>query len=202
MKNVKILRNVLCVAFLAGCSATWATEYDAPIEASVSRDWNVRSVSVIVPEALSVSEKNGYSPEADIVWRGDPTGDRKLQVAAVVEEGITRGSSSLNGRTPVNLQVVLNEFHALSQRARQSAPSAVHNISYTIQVLDARTGQPLTEPVLFRADLEALTGPEAWEAIEQGETQKVRITRHLQNVTAGWLGTGPDVRQQFSSLGR
>ncbi len=189
-------------ALLAGCAAGWETTYEAPIEASVSQNWNVRAVTVSVPENLTVSEANTFTPDADIVWHGDPLGDRKAQVAAILEEGISEGARGLRGHQSVQLNVTLVEFHAVTPRARAEAPSAVHNISYAVQVVNAHTGAALTEPQLIRADLEALTGRAASEAEARGATQKQRITEHLKNVTAGWLGIGPDPRRAFSSVGR
>jgi hypothetical protein len=192
----------MCLVIVAGCSGSWQTTYDDPIETSASKAWRVRDVAVTLPDDLTTTEDNSYAPNADIVWHGDPDGDRKEQVTAIMETGIANGAKTLRGNTPVVLAVTLQEFHALTPLARARAPSAVHNITYTIQVIDARTGEPLTEPDLIRADLEAHVGFEAFEAFQQGETQKVRITRHLAEVTAGWLGAGPDVRRSFSSAGR
>ena len=47
-------------------------------------DFSVVDVRVIVPETLKVSEANTYKPRADIVWRGDPYGNRYEQVAAIM----------------------------------------------------------------------------------------------------------------------
>jgi len=187
---------------LAGCSGSWQTDYETGIEASVSQGWNVTEVAVWVPSELTTTEDNSYAPNADIVWHGDPFGDRKQQVAAIVQNGIALGARSLRGSRPVKLDVTLQEFHAVTPVTRARAPSAVHNISYAIQVIDVRTGEPLTETQIIRADLEALVGDQAFEAIAVGETQKVRITRHLEAVTQGWLGIGQDMRRRFSSVGR
>ena len=199
---MKSVLKIMSFALLAACSAGWETTYDAPIEASMSQKWNVRAVTVGVPEGLTTTEDNTFTPDADVVWHGEEFGDRKAQAAAILQTGIKQGARGLRGHQPVNLNVVLQEFHAVTPKARAEAPSAVHNISYTIQVMDARTGEPLTDPQLIRADLEAFTGQAAYEAFTRGETQKVRITRHLKDVTAGWLGIGPDPRRGFSSVGR
>lgn len=199
------MRNILKVAgflVLAACSGSWETSYDAPLDTGVTQSWTVRDVIVQIPESLTTTEENSYAPDADIVWHGEPFGDRRAQVAAIVDDGISQGAKPLRGNRPVNLVVTLRQFHALTPKARSLAPSAVHNISYTMQVVDARTGESITEPELILADLMAFTGSAAVEAVLQGETQKVRITRHLKNVTAGWLGIGPDPRQSFSSAGR
>ena len=199
------MQNFLKIAgilLLAGCSGAWETSYKEPLDPAVTRNWTVRDVTVQLPADLTTTEENSYAPDADVVWHGEPFGDRKAQAAAIVDEGITQGARGLRGRQPVRLLVTLMEFHALSPKARAQAPSAVHNISYMIEVLDARTGETIAEPELIRADLLAFTGAAAIDAVVQGETQKVRITRHLRDVTAGWLGIGPDPRQTFSSAGR
>ncbi len=199
MKNTIL---TMCLVILAGCSGSWVTDYGTGIEASVSQGWNVTEVTVAVPSNLTTTEANSYAPNADIVWHEDPAGDRRQQVAAILQNGIATGAKTLRGNRRVQLNVTLEEFHAVTPVTRARAPSAVHNISYVIQVVDARSGEPLTEPQLIRADLEAYVGGEAFEAVARGETQKVRITRHLAAVTAGWLGIGPDPSRKFSSVGR
>ncbi len=196
------LLKIVGFVLLAACSGSWETNYEDPLDPGVTRGWNVRDVTVQLPDTLTTTEENSYAPNADIVWHGEPFGDRKAQAARIVRDGISQGASSLRRGQPVKLIVTLLEFHALTPKARAQAPSAVHNISYNIQVVDARTGEPLTEPELIRADLVAFTGAAAVDAVVQGETQVVRITRHLRDVTAGWLGIGPDPRQAFSSAGR
>lgn len=202
MGLVKSMVVVASLALLSACGGTWQTNYDNPVDASVSQNWNVRHVTVHVPDELTTSEENIYAPDADIVWHGENFGDRKAQVAAIVKSGISAGASGLRGNMPVAINVTLEEFHALTPIARNNAPSAVHNITYVIQVVDIRSGVALTEPERIRADFPALTGATAIEAVIRGDTQKVRITRHLRNVTSGWLGIGPDARQEFSGLGR
>lgn len=197
-KCAMVLTSLLA---LAGCSGSFETSY-SPVSASVSRGWTVQDVRVTVPPNLTTTENNSYAPSADIVWHGDPLGNRRVQVARIVDDGITRGASALSGSRPVTLSVTLQEFHAVTPRAVARAPAAVHNIRYAIQVLDARTGAPITQPEMIDADLQAFVGQEAVTAAQSGQTQKVRITAHIANVTRGWLGIGPDVRTNFRSLGR
>lgn len=198
----KSLLTMLALVALAACSGSWETDYAAPQDAEVTRGWHINTINVVVPDELTVSEANTFAPDADIVWHGDPFGNRQDQVAAVVETGIRRGARQLRGPRGVDLVVTLQEFHAVTPKAQAEAPSAVHNITYVIQVLDERTGEALTEPDVIRADLPAFTGAQAIQAITEGQSQKVRITNHLERVTLGWLGLGPDPRQAFGSVGR
>lgn len=197
-------RNFILAAplALAGCSGRWTTDYAQGITADVSRNWRVRDVIVKVPETLTVSEQNRLAPNADIVWHGDVEGDRRAQVAAIVKEGVERATSELSGRQLVSVSVTVQEFHAVTPAAIARAPSAVHNITYVIQVFDAQTIQPVTQPELITADLPAFTQAAAIVAAQEGRTQKARITSHIDRVTRGWLGIGEDPRGSFSSLGR
>ncbi|MEM1066933.1 MAG: DUF6778 family protein [Pseudomonadota bacterium] len=191
------------VAVLAGCAGNWEVAYDAPINPAVSRGWVVQDVQVSVPNTLSVSTNpNVLAPADDIVWYGDPDGDRRTQVAAIMDDGITRGTAGLTGGTPVVIGVTLERFHAVTPSATSIAPSAVHQISYTTQVFNADTLTPITPPQQIVADLDAYVGAAAVVNAVEGNTEKVRITQHLEQVTRGWLGVGPDPRREFGGLGR
>lgn len=187
---------------LAGCASDWTTDYEATVGADVSRDWRVTDVQVQVPDSLTVSNANSFAPSADIVWHGDPPGDRRAQVAEILKAGIEGGSANLNGSRPVTIVAALQNFHGVTPISVSQAPAAVHNIAYQVQVFDSTTGNAITESTYIQADLEAFTGAAAVVATQQGQTQKVRVTNHLSDVTRGWLGTGPDVRRTFGSFGR
>ena len=191
--------------FLSACGAgtQWATDYAEVINPAVSRGWRVVAVDVVVPETLTVSERNLYAPNADIVWREDPFGNRYDQVDAIITNAAKRGAAGLRGPRPVKLQITVQQFHALSEKARALLQkSGVHNIIFTAQVVDAKTGAPLSPVDQIKADLVAYTGDQAAAAERQGQTQKIRITNHVANVIAGWLGHGKDVRGTFKRNGR
>ena len=191
---------------LASCGQTWKTDYQDVIDPAVSRGWRVTQVNVTVPRTLTVSEQNSYVPQADIVWREQllgPTDNRYDQVDAIMTEAIRRGSSGLRGSRPVHFNAEVTQFHALTNRTRTRLQnSGVHNITFKAQIVDARTGEPLSPVDHIFAELIGLTGDEARAAVAQGQTQQVRITNHVAAVVAGWLGTGPDVRRTFSRSGR
>ncbi len=201
-----LLLGASAAAALSGCeiSGDWRTDYRDLISPDVSRRWHVSKVDVIVPRTLTVSEANTFAPDADIVWRGDPMGDRYKQVDAIITRAAWRGVRKLHGPKPVILRIWMKQFHALTERTRYNLENAgVHNITFIAQVFDARTGKPLTEPDLIRADLIAYTGTAAIAAEARGETQKKRITDHVAKVIAGWMGAGPDdVRGSFTRTGR
>ncbi len=190
---------------LAGCIGvrTFETSYDAPVSAAVSKGWRVVDVSVSVPETLTVSEEYTYEPDADIVWREDPIGDRYQQVATIMKTAIARGASGLKGPRPVRLTVTMSRFHALTFEAESLniAGVGVHNINFTISVVDARSGAVLAGPTEIDAAMPALTGAEMIKARVRGESQKSQISAHVAATIAGWLGIGPDQRDSFVRSG-
>lgn len=188
-------------ALLASCGR-WEVDYEAGLDPAVTRTWKLRSVNVIVPADLTVSNDNTLAPNADIVWHGEPFGDRRAQVQKIMQEALERGAGGLPGSRSVTLVSRIRHFHAVTPAAVSRSPGAVHNISYRVQMFDARTAEPLTEPTNIQADLEAFVGQAAVVAELQGQSQRVRIVDHVARVTAGWLGIGFDQRRVFESVGR
>ena len=79
--------------------------------AAVPSGYTVTDVQVIVPDYLVVSEADVYLPQADIVWREDPLGDRRAQVKAIMENALRRGTAPLNGSQQVIMAARVNMFH-------------------------------------------------------------------------------------------
>lgn len=204
MRKILLLGAVVGTV-LTGCThfgGTWRTNYSDVVDPAVARTWRVVDVDVRVPETLTVSEANTYAPVADIVWRGEPRGNRYEQVDRIITEAATAGVQDLRGSRPVRLVIVMSTFHALTERARYGLEhSGVHNIRFAAQIFDARTGAPLTPSDAIDADLIGYSGDDAIEAEARGETQRVRIVQHVTETIAGWVGTGPDVRGTFSRGG-
>ena len=188
---------------MAGCAThTWETTYDQVNKAEAAT-WRVASVEVKAPETLTTSEENSYTPNYDVVWHGEPYGDRRAQAAAIIKEGIERGASSaLTGREKVRIVATITQFHAITPKVRGMDGVGVHNIQYTIQVFDAKTGAALTEPQNIKAEFPAMVGDEGDAAEAKGLTQRVQIVNRIAAVTQNWLGKGPDPRTHYSRMGR
>ena len=186
MKTPTYALALLLSTLIAACGSTSnistrsAPAAVAPVEAR-QIPLTVSRIEVEVPRSLSVSEANSYYPIADIVWRGDPIGDRHAQVADILETGFTAGTAPLAGTIPVILQVQAVRFHSISEKARYSV-GGVHNIIFDLTVLRAEDGLPLAPTRRVEANLPALGGTAAIEADRRGETQKVRIQGFLQQV--------------------
>ncbi|MHA6323461.1 DUF6778 family protein [Roseivivax sp. CAU 1753] len=133
---------------------------------------------VSVPDSLKVSEVNGYIPRGDIVWRGDPRGDRYAQVKAIFEASLMESAADLTEGVPVNVKVVVRRFHALTEKARYTT-GGIHNIVFDVAIYHSVTGELLRPIKTVKADLKAYGGSSAIAADARGETQKVRITEHL-----------------------
>ena len=181
---------------------TFRTFYEHPVSSEVSGDWRLAGVKVTVPRTLSVSEERSIAPNADIVWREDKPGDRYAQVEGLVRNAAQLGAKGLKGSRPVRVEILVSNFHALTFEAEAlRADVGVHNVDFTIRVVDARTGEILAGPDAIEAAMPAMTGGRMIEARVHGETQRSQITAHLRKVIAGWLGTGPDVRGSFTRVG-
>jgi hypothetical protein len=186
---------------LAACGTTEFRTYYEPVS-QAARGWRVADVQVTVPASLSVSEAATFAPEADIVWREDPPGDRRAQVDAIMTDAVRRGAAGLRGGTPVRLLIEVQRFHALTFEAERGLNnSGVHNIDFLATIVDARSGAVIYGPAQIEAATPAFAGAEAIIRRGNGETQKSVISRHIAATIAGWLGAGPDNRREFSRRG-
>lgn len=186
---------------LSGCGGRFASDYASDIPPDVSRDWRVTEVRAVTYDSRTVSNDNILVPMADIVWHGEPDGDRRAQVAAIIAEAARTAAAPLGGSTPVELHIAVDRFHGVTPLAVNLAPAAVHDIVFRIGVVDSRTRDVLVPPERITAPLPALTQHHAIRAQLEGETERQRIVDHVAGVTAGWLGAGPDMRASFVSLG-
>ncbi len=141
----------------------------------------ISSIIVRVPRSLKVSEANRYLPGGDIVWREDPIGDRHAQVQKIFEDSFQRTAQVLDGPVPVQIDVQVRRFHALTEKARYTV-GGVHAITFDLAIKNPETGELLVPIRTVRADLDAFGGQQALAAEARGLTQKVRITGHLSEV--------------------
>ncbi len=193
----------LTATLLAACvgGGTFKTDY-TPVPAALAKSWRLAEVRVSVPQTLKVSEAKTLLPNADIVWREDPLGDRHAQVGKIMQNAVLRGAQGLRGSRPVIIQITVTRFHALTYEAELSNSDwGVHNVDFIAQVVDARTGEVLLPATKIRAETPAWSGEKMKAARRKGITQKSMITNHVAATVAGWLGLGPDNRGEFSRQG-
>lgn len=140
--------------------------------------YTVREVRVNVPRDLQVSEANSYYPMADIVWRGDPVGDRYAQLTAIFEAAGQRATASMAGPREAIVSIKLVRFHGVTERTRYTV-GGVHNMVFDLTVLDAATGAVIDGPRRIEADARAAGGQAAIAEEQAGRTQKVVVTEKL-----------------------
>jgi hypothetical protein len=187
MRNLirPLLAAILLVSLTACGTVPTATRSAMPddtmLGVALPPDVRIESYTVNVPRSLKVNDRNLYYPRGDIVWRGEPRGDRYAQVQAMFEAGLRSAAPRVDGLRPVRLDVQVTRFHSLSEKARYTV-GGVHDIDFRYRLVDLDTGLPLGPSKLVNADLNGLGGQAALEAEGRGETQKARIIAHLSRV--------------------
>lgn len=189
MKMLKIVTVMVLGLGVAGCASVDTVTRNAPIETpslnarsiAVARDYAVEEVTFTASSKLRVSESNSYYPNADVVWRGDPIGNRVEQVAAMFRAAADRNIPELNGNVPVVVDFELVRFHGVTERTRFSV-GGVYNIEFMMSVRNAFTGDVIEAPRRIEADLSAPGGIAALMLEQKGQTEKVRVTDFLTQV--------------------
>ena len=179
-----LLATILLVSLTACASVPTATRSAMPddvLPGYGAPNVRIDSFTVSVPQSLKANERNLYYPVGDIVWRGEPRGDRHAQVKAIFEAGLRRAAPMIEGARPVRIDVQVLRFHSLLEKARYTV-GGVHDIDFRYRLVDVATGQQIGPTKDVGADLDALGGQAAMAAEGRGETQKLRIIAHLSRV--------------------
>ena len=191
MKHVRMVALICMGVAVSGCATVDTASRNAPFEApsasAVVPSMKVASYQVRVPKSLKVSEANTYYPMGDIVWRGEPMGDRRAQVQKIIEDSLVRGAKGTNGQMPVLVDIEVTKFHALTEKARYTVGGR-HEIEFTMNFLNPETRLPVAPQRKINATFKAFGGARAIHAEQNGLTQKVRITNHLAGVFQKELG--------------
>ncbi len=194
MKMMKVITLAAMALGVAGCASVDTVTRNAPIEVpalgaqtiAIARDYVVEDVTFTASNELRVSEGNSYYPNADVVWRGDPVGNRIDQIAAIFETATKRNDTKLDGNIPVIVDYELVRFHGVTERTRFSV-GGVYNIEFMLSVRNALTGEIIEAPRRIEADLSAPGGIAALMLEQRGQTEKVRVTDFLTQVFADEL---------------
>lgn len=152
-----------------------------PAAVYLMAQYDVEAIRVTVPRTLKVSEANTFKPRADIVWRGEPRGDRHLQVARIFEEAMATGTAAMQKGRKVDIEVQVTRFHALTEKTRYTI-GGVHEMRFLLTVRDVVTGAVLDGPREVVADVKASGGAAAIAEDEAGRTQRVVTIERLAQV--------------------
>lgn len=189
MKMLKIISAIALGLTVAGCASVDTVSRNMLIETPslsaenrvIARSYAVQDVTFSAASDIRVSESNSYYPNADVVWRGDPIGDRVAQIGAIFTTATERNKPVMNGEVPVIVDYQLVRFHGVTERTRFSV-GGVYNIEFMMSVRNAVTGALIEEPHFVEADLSAPGGIAALMLEQQGQTEKVRVTDFLTQV--------------------
>ena len=160
---------------------TLATQSDA-VQAKGPKvmvsQYKASAVNVTVPESLRVSEANMFYPIADIVWRGEPVGNRYLQVKSIFEEAAAKATARMVEGPEVVVRLEVQRFHSVTEKTRYTV-GGVHDMKYNMTVVDAASGAILDGPRMVVADVKAAGGARAVAEEQAGRTQRVVIVERL-----------------------
>lgn len=179
---------------LSACVAPRVSQTDFTQGVGQSADqvaaWSLGDVQVEVSNKLTVTQSPStrYPPTTELVWYGDPPGDRKAQVIDLMADAVRAGAAdALVGVQPVTIALNITEFHAMTPRARATELQlGVHEIMFDISVID-NSGAVIASETGIRADLQAFSGATALQAEQLGQGQKIRIQSRVAQVIRAWL---------------
>lgn len=158
--------------------ATQGGKVDVDLPKVMVAQYTVSAVNVSVPADLRVSEANMFYPIADIVWRGEPLGNRHNQVKSIFEEAAAKATAPMTQGPAVVVDLQVHRFHSVTEKTRFTV-GGVHDMKYTISLRDAATGQLIAEPWTVRADVKAAGGSQAVAEEMAGRTMRVVIVERL-----------------------
>ncbi|MGA0539150.1 DUF6778 family protein [Neotabrizicola sp. VNH66] len=148
---------------------------------TVTMPLEVRAVTVTVPRDLRVSEAEVFYPIADIVWRGEPRGDRYAQIQAIYDEAATAAVAPLKSGIPVVAEIEVTRFHCVTDKTRYTF-GGVHSLHFLLTIRHAETGEILSGPRVVNADVAAPGGQAAVKQDYEGITQRDVVRQRLANV--------------------
>lgn len=205
MKTLRIIAMMAVGLGMSACASVDTASRNAPVElpqlaAPVAQVVSVEDYNIKVSRKLRVSEANSYYPLGDIVWRGEPIGDRHTQIARIFQTSIQQvQADNVAGALPVIVDVNVKRFHALTEKTRYTV-GGVHSITFDFSVRNPATGEVMVPTREISADLRGFGGSRAIQAEQAGMTQKVRITQHLANVIARELAVPGSVEPKITEL--
>lgn len=149
MELLKLIAFGAIAGALSACSGADIVTRNAPLAVpqpaavqQIACDYQLHSLRFAVPDDMTVSEANSYYPIADIVWLGDPLGNRAQQISQIFQTSIQSAGQGLTGTIPVTVDVGLARFHSLTERTRYSV-GGVHSIKFDLTVRHAETAEIL-----------------------------------------------------------
>ncbi len=194
--EVPASRSISDLTFAASNTAVPA---QTPSRKVLMGHYQIADVRINVPATLRVSEANVFMPIADIVWRGEPIGNRHQQVSAIFADALKDAANHLMKGPEVIVQIDVTRFHSVTEKTRYTV-GGNHAMHFTLTVLDAATGQVLEPARPIVADVKAAGGAQAVAEEQMGRTQRVVVVERLAQVIRRELSVEVD-QQMIMSRG-
>ncbi len=192
---MKAIRTILALGMAVGLSACGGADLasrNAPLSTSdlpkaveapqkrvvLSSQYNVTEIRISVPRSLRVSEANLFYPNADIVWRGEPLGDRHQQVHSIFTDAFGMGTQNMKTGPEVIVEAEVQRFHGVTEKTRYTV-GGVFNMEFMLTVRSAKTGEIIDGPRFVEANAKASGGSAAIEEEQAGRTQRVVVIETL-----------------------
>lgn len=148
---------------------------------AVQEPYSIAGVTIDVPRDLKVSEANMFFPIADIVWRGEPRGDRYIQVENIYKEAFASGTADMTSGRPVLVDLQITRFHCLTEKTRYTIGGS-HSLQFILTVRDAATGEIIDGPRKVHGDTKGAGGSLAVAEENAGLTQRIVVVTRLSEV--------------------
>lgn len=191
MKALHILLAFGVALGLSACGGTDVASRNAPLNTDVpfasapgpqriilTSRYNVSEIRIDVPRSLKVSEANMFYPHADIVWRGEPRGDRHSQIHSIFTDAFGMGTANMKSGSEVIVEATVSRFHGVTEKTRYTF-GGVFNMQFVLIVRDAKTGLVLEGPRPITVDVAAAGGSAAIQEEQAGRTQRVVVIEAL-----------------------
>ncbi|MEM7684342.1 MAG: DUF6778 family protein [Paracoccaceae bacterium] len=148
--------------------------------------WNLQDISVkFGPEISRTASGDEFT--SNFVWNGFNEGNRKRQVIGIFKRAMREvGRETMQGTRPVNMNVQVNYFHALTEFSRLWC-CGQHKILADVAVVDAASGDVLASVENLSMGRIALGGIPGLVAVAAGRDQEVRVHESMVNSTREWL---------------
>lgn len=192
MKAIRIIIALGMALGLSACVGTDIASRNAQLNSDVpyatpstqnrvilTSQYNVAEIRINVPKSLKVSEANMFYPTADIVWRGEPRGDRHMQVHSIFTDAFGMGTAKMKSGPAVIVEATVKRFHGVTEKTRYTF-GGVFNMEFDLTVRDAKTGAILDGPRFVVIDAPAAGGSAAIVEEQAGRTQRVVVIEALQ----------------------
>lgn len=192
MKAGRILIAMGLASVLTACGGADLASRNAPLSTDLTlpgrtskkavvmaSQYNVTEIRIDVPRTLRVSEANMFYPLADIVWRGEPIGDRYMQVHSIFTDAFGIGTAKMKSGPAVIVEATVTRFHGVTEKARYTV-GGVFNMNFDLTVRDAATGAILDGPRAVALDVRSAGGSAALAEEQAGRTQRIVVIEALQ----------------------